>query len=363
MVLRRTWSAIELTEADRERRSRQIVYASIRHKLNHCLYPSDPECERKAIRAHSIQNRGVLNLLAEDGHVSMLEAKPILDDVPEVPDFESVGRNQATTFTGLCGEHDADLFRPIDTDQLDLTDPEHVFLITYRSVLREAHSQLQVARRLSKVLDGLSEIGIPDPVSPSPASAALTMPVAYAFDAYMEKLAYDDLYLRRDFGAIEHQAVTVQVAEPSLAASTVFYPARAGRRTFCTALNVFPKNGRHKALFSYRRENRRIITPLADDLRMMRGEERELAVSRILLSRCENFILRPSLCEEYSRGQREIIRTYFWNKTVADLKGFISKDAESYGDRFDASGADFHGFIDRVYQGDRRLNLFRPQAD
>ncbi len=349
-----------MTEANQEGRFRQLLYGSLRHRMDRCLYPSDPPCDRKSIRAHSIQNRGVLDLLADDGHVAMLVWKPILTDSPEEPDFESVGRKQATTFTGLCGEHDASLFRPIDTGPLDLTDPEHVFLVAYRSVLREAHTQLQAALRHAIIQSGLSEMGVPDPVSPSPASAALTMPVADAIDAYAEKSAYDELYLRRDFGAVEHQAVTVQVAEPSVAASTVFYPARAGSRTFCTALNVFPEDGRHKALFSYRRENRRVIAPLADRLRMTRGEERERAVSEILLRRCENLIVRPSLCEKYSEWQRAIIRAYFWNTAVADLEAFTGKVMESHEDRFDVSGADLHDSLYREYGGEPRLNLFRP---
>lgn len=50
-----------------------------------------------------------------------------------------MGRNNATTFTGLCADHDADLFRPIDTNEIDLSSDEHLFLLSYRAVLKEAY--------------------------------------------------------------------------------------------------------------------------------------------------------------------------------------------------------------------------------
>lgn len=62
--------------------------------------------------------------------------------------FEKVGRNNASTFTGLCGNHDADIFRPIDTKPLSVDDKEQLFLIAYRSVTRELHAVLEGAVRI-----------------------------------------------------------------------------------------------------------------------------------------------------------------------------------------------------------------------
>ena len=54
--------------------------------------------------------------------------------------FKSVGRNDATTFTGLCSEHDRRMFEPIDKATINVLDEEHLFLFAYRSVLRELHA-------------------------------------------------------------------------------------------------------------------------------------------------------------------------------------------------------------------------------
>ncbi len=41
------------------------------------------------------------------------------------------GRKEATVFTGFCGYHDNELFKPIENNEFNSSD-EHVFLYTYR---------------------------------------------------------------------------------------------------------------------------------------------------------------------------------------------------------------------------------------
>ena len=52
----------------------------------------------------------------------------------------SVGRNDAITFTGSCSEHDRRIFEPIDKSPINVQDDEHLFLLAYRSVLRELYA-------------------------------------------------------------------------------------------------------------------------------------------------------------------------------------------------------------------------------
>lgn len=145
----------------------------MRKKHLRCIYPSydeppddeslDLECGKPAVKAHSIQNGGTLGELCEANHVYMLRGKSPLEYDPEMPEFGKVGRNKATTFTGLCNKHDTKLFLPIESRPLDLSDPKHVFLLTYRSALRAAHSAIENARWSSEAARKLSEEGYAGP--------------------------------------------------------------------------------------------------------------------------------------------------------------------------------------------------------
>jgi hypothetical protein len=67
------------------------------------------DCDEEPIRAHSIRNARVLDLVQTDGHVLMPRYRLVNGE----PTMESakVGRNDASAFTGLCLKHDAALFK------------------------------------------------------------------------------------------------------------------------------------------------------------------------------------------------------------------------------------------------------------
>lgn len=79
-----------------------------------CLAPVNPRCRNKPIASHSIQRNGPLKLLSENNHVVMFYT--------DITDFESgprtivklTGLKQATTFPGLCAEHDNEIFSDIE---------------------------------------------------------------------------------------------------------------------------------------------------------------------------------------------------------------------------------------------------------
>jgi hypothetical protein len=111
----------------------------LKQKYEICLFPGT-ECSSPAIAAHSVQNNGILDRLAHDGHVISPRMEVTFSSQPPNYAFERIGRNRATTFTGLCSQHDTELFKPIDTAVIDLESTEHLFLLAYRSVLKEAHA-------------------------------------------------------------------------------------------------------------------------------------------------------------------------------------------------------------------------------
>src|SRR4029077_17430376 len=89
----------------------QLFVNAQKRGFDKCLPPS-MDCEDEPIRAHSIQNARVLDLVQTDGHVLMPRYKLGRGELKL--EFAKVGRNDATTFTGLCAKHDSELFKEID---------------------------------------------------------------------------------------------------------------------------------------------------------------------------------------------------------------------------------------------------------
>ena len=102
-----------------------------------CLhYASGTHCN-EIISAHSIQNKGQLNLIAENGHVYRFNADiSTLKRTGGLPAPNKIGIKKASTFAGFCKYHDNALFEPIDNKPLT-QNKKQIALYAYRCICRE----------------------------------------------------------------------------------------------------------------------------------------------------------------------------------------------------------------------------------
>jgi len=109
-----------------------------------CLHPG-VDHSAAICNSHSIQ-QSKLQLIAREGHVYVidLEYRKMLKQPPgSAPTLLGIGN--ASVFRGFCSTHDAELFRPIDTQDFKGT-AEQLFLYFYRAICRELHVRHCTAR-------------------------------------------------------------------------------------------------------------------------------------------------------------------------------------------------------------------------
>ncbi|MBU6959014.1 hypothetical protein KRR23_14845 [Pseudomonas sp. CVAP len=117
-----------------------------------CLHFSDGLQCNEIISAHSIQKRGQLGLIAESGHVYRLNADlSTLKETGGKPLPKKIGVNRASTFPGMCKQHDNKLFSPIDDRPLAI-DHHQVALYAYRSICREYFVKENASISLTEML-------------------------------------------------------------------------------------------------------------------------------------------------------------------------------------------------------------------
>ena len=104
----------------------------------YCSHPeaSSENCSR-IVRAHTVQRRGGLAAIAENGHV--ISVKSAMQDLVKnggafVP--RTVGVRNASTFMGFCAEHDNSMFEPVEKQSFALT-PQSCFLLGFRALSYE----------------------------------------------------------------------------------------------------------------------------------------------------------------------------------------------------------------------------------
>lgn len=92
-------------------------------------------CSEKIVSAHTVQRGGVLDRVAEDGHVLAWQQCE-----NHKHDLRPRGINRASTFPGFCSRHDNDVFRPLDREAFVGT-PEQAFLLCLRALAHECHKK------------------------------------------------------------------------------------------------------------------------------------------------------------------------------------------------------------------------------
>jgi hypothetical protein len=259
-----------------------------------CLPPS-VDCDEEPIRAHSIQNARVLDLIQTDGHVVMPRYR-LVNGEPKM-EFAKVGRNDASTFTGLCSKHDTELFKAIDTEPLDVDNCEHSRQLAYRSVMREMHTELENGERLWAMHE---EICKEQPVDPNEAA---TQASVYYF-GFMKKAQDVYRYRRKHFDKsaeegkvpdLRHLIIEMDNQQPVLAASSLFSTGFTEEGDIIgPTLNIVPMNAtKTVAILTYPAEQAASVN--AALAKVFDADEKTLKyeLAKLVIQRVENFTLSP----------------------------------------------------------------------
>jgi hypothetical protein len=269
-------------------------------------------CTGVPIKAHAIQNSRALESLAENGHVVMFT--PELRGSDLGISFKRIGKNLATTFTGLCSEHDTLLFRPIDTSEIDPANPEHRFLVAYRAVLKGLHAAAGSAQMVQLSFQKGVERGQFAKDGPEMMLATTQFIAA----TYMFEFAqcFHQAYVTAAWDQVSYETLMVPAPAPVIAASGVCLPTEAGLapkrqdRPFM-AFSMFPQNGQLFVEFAWLPEADAVMRRATKNIVATAENQQLYLLSKFILKYTETFTLRPSLYETFTQPQVAAMTEYF----------------------------------------------------
>ena len=284
---------------------------SMKFTFNKCLDPS-MQCQSKAIRAHSVQNSAALEYIAEKDHVYELRMR-LSGGEPECL-FTRIGRNSASTFTGFCGVHDTKIFAPIDTHPVNVRDREHLFLLAYRAVTRELHALMEGAWRFQRENYRqdrlLGQLG-----QPTMAGMAAVGYFYKSWSLWKYRARYfDRTFLSGRYDSIRHEYFVMDEEKSVIAASSSFSlpDDQKSEDVPVLILNIVPLSATHTAvIFSYARHDQRKARLLIKRVTTEKSLKRKINLSHLLLQHTENFFIRPSLVDSWSKEKRKHVEQSF----------------------------------------------------
>lgn len=314
---------------------RGAMFNSFLFESTKCLEPTET-CTEELIDSHSIQDSRILEALAENNHVIQITfdksciSKSTIDN-PIMPycKYDSISVHKASVFKGLCNKHDTEIFRPIDVEVLNMDNKEHVFLLTYRSVMKELATKIKAAgmtqsNSLAKV--DLGEISGNIPTIEGMYAVQL---YATAYEMYEYKRIFDDKYLNRDFNSIYSKYLILD-GVPTFATSAVFAPMELALKDDAEKLcvNIFPYQGKVFVLFSCLNEDAFYLEKYIEEIFTATDYYQKYLISKLVLRNCENTIFSPSYFNKWSQSKKNNILKFFHDTMYGDQANY--ENAELY---------------------------------
>lgn len=111
-------------------------------------------CNQKAINSHLLQRHGVLSNVVENGHCYELREKDVFSwtgDTPPV-EFKRCGIQDAISLHLFCNHHDTDVFKPVESGEVDYDDYYNQLLLSFRTICSEIRRKEVVIERYKRYL-------------------------------------------------------------------------------------------------------------------------------------------------------------------------------------------------------------------
>jgi hypothetical protein len=267
-------------------------YNSLQIKATVCLFPG-MECTEKPIKAHSIQNSKILDLMQVNDHLIGLKVKPNKFEAPTVS-FALIGRNKASTFEGLCEKHDNELFHNIDDFIFNPLDKQQLFLLAYRSVLKETHASMSKAIMLQTSYLKKKEIQSISVDTPSREGMIAVQSLIDSFETFNYKAELDIALTNQDYDFLTHRIFKLTTNTPTVVCSQLFSndSVRYKDSVSRIIMNIFPiDNQSTYAIFSSTLHEK----GLADDYLFKCLNSSSFAlnyeISKLIIRNSENFYI------------------------------------------------------------------------
>lgn len=302
---------------------RSSFFKGLKTNINMCWEPSE-QCGLPAINAHSIQDAKVLEILNRDGHVIMPRERIRQKGEAFNADFEDVGRNEASTFKGLCGKHDKEIFAPIDDFEITLSNPQQLFLVAYRSVLKKLHSLVSIAMQTQKLHEDQVKVGRATNNSNDQVLNIVNNNFVRAAGAYEYKRQLDDAYLNKDYKKLIHKTFAIKHRTPTIAVSAFYWLGHRiidNSRVPWVILNVFPKADETYVVYSCVEKDEKEVSLEIKEILNSSPKRKTWLLSKSIIEATENFVVSPKFWDSLPKAKRETI-VGFYQDTLLDRKVF-----------------------------------------
>ncbi len=296
-------------------------------KIKQCLYPENTSCSEKIIGAHSIQNNKILKRISSNGEIYMPCSKP---DNPFAV-MTKWGRKEATVFTGFCGYHDNELFKPIENNFFDKSDL-HVFLYTYRCFAVEYHKKQEVINMQKVIFKKKPSLNNkPEKDNPFKGVSMAINDLQLAKEEFDNALLTDSYNILSsviwEFPMVTNFAATgFEVPTCDLDGNTIQNLLDDSVLAKHIFVMVFPEGEKTYCIISWLKSNDALFNIFREQLEALDEEQQKIYINNTLPIISENIVINPDAWNKWEQHKKDEFGALLWG---------MSDISELFGDPFD----------------------------
>ena len=292
-------------------------------RIKQCLFPDNSKCSEKIIGAHSIQNNKILKRISSNGNVYMPCPK---SDNPFAV-MTKWGRKEATVFTGFCGYHDNEIFKPIENNSFDKSE-YHLFLYTYRCFAVEYHKKQEVISMQKSIFKRKpSLIDMPENDNPFRGMSLAIhdfLHVKEQFDKSLLTETYDILTsivwefpCTINFAATGFEAPTKDIAGNSI--QNLLDTSIIAEHIF---VMVFPEDATTYCVISWLKSNDEMFENLRKQLNSLNDKQKKNYINNTLPIISENIAVNPDAWKKWEQHKKDEFGALVWGASeLGELSG------------------------------------------
>lgn len=238
--------------------------------------------------------------------------------------FKKVGIKKATTFKGLCNQHDQSLFKPIDNFEFTDTSEQKIAL-TIRALIYKKYTDEHTAQMLLNTTFPLQGID-KDVVAKSFAKNAQNM--QQIINSVVQNFERKDYEITTGF--------YVRIAKPCLVAVTTcfglefdfksqIYDINAPEKAikFMT-LTIFPQNNDIYVVFTWLAADNDVFMKFKEDMLELSEAEQTAAITNIVIKYTDNLVIGIKTWEMFKEDEKQYLENMFTRESIHIPPGKIS---------------------------------------
>lgn len=273
-----------------------------------CFHPDKAKCKLPIKNAHTLQNNGVLSIIAEDDHVMVTN---IFNKIREGFLTDRLSKNDATTFYGFCEYHDSVIFKEIETVQYDKQIKQN-FLYAYRACAQEFHKKTrQIEAMQLSFKDNPAVVFMPGFVE-----SYRNIMMSYSdVNEYMD--IFNSAFTNNNFDILENYVFEFK-ERYDFAVTTTFNPAcdldgieindiysTDKERLKGVFISIFPTQNSFYMILSCLKDDYDVLEKYFNQIKELDEERLKIVLNNLLPTYSENIVLSPRLWAKWTNFSKK----------------------------------------------------------